>query len=383
MPKTFKAKNVLIIGIGLIGSSIALALRKHDLAENICIYDSNAHNSEIAIENKIGDFVYTQFDESIHNFDIIFFCTPLSAYDYICEKIIENITSNNIITDVGSVKANPIDELFKIYDNNNRSYLKKYFIPTHPIAGTENSGPLAGFDSLFENKKLIITENAETSKTAKEKIAYIWQTIGCNIVETDALAHDKIYAKVSHVVQLACSSYVAFLMSNDVALGDLNQYFFKDFVRIAGSDAKMWTDIFLYNKENILEAIDLFLDQLSTQNFESAIEKRNKIAEQEPQSSVLCSAKNRYLVPVIISSALINLLDDEILPFASGAGLVSMTKNLSLYNDCNDYLKVDLGGYVNELLYFKELIEKEDDITLMNHLTKIRKYYLKNIKTIA
>jgi prephenate dehydrogenase len=374
-----KLKNILIIGIGLIGSSLALAIRKNNLAETIYIYDSNLKNSELAIENNIGDAVYNSFDESLKQFDVIFFCTPLSAYYYICEKIIENITANTIVTDVGSVKQNPLEEIYKIYDLNKKSYLKKYFVPTHPIAGTENSGPLAGFDSLFKNKRLIITHSSETNSASVEKIASLWGAIGSDVIHMEAGKHDEIYAKVSHIVQLVCSSFVSFLMKKKAELGDINLYFFKDFVRVAGSDAKMWTDIFLYNKENIITAIDLFLEKLSQQDFDGAINLRKKIVVDENYSPILCAAQNRYLIPIAISCGLVNLIDEDIIKYAIGAGLISMTKNLTLYDECNDFLKIDLGAYVNEVIYFKKLIEKEDDITLMNHLNSIKNFYRNSI----
>ena len=254
-------KQTTLIGIGLIGSSIARALKKKKLSKKINIFTRSIKTLNQAKKLKLGDFYTNKIEESVKNSDLIIICTPLSTYKNILNKILKYIDKDAILTDVGSVKL----KVAKIF-----SQLKKkdlHLIPAHPIAGTENSGPNAGFAELFNKRWCVLTPIGRNNKQSLIKIKKLWNKFGSKVQIMSVNDHDKILSLTSHMPHLISYSIVSSVLN--VSTKEKSQIVkfsaggFRDFTRIAASDATMWKDIFLDNKTNLLKITKQFEKSLN------------------------------------------------------------------------------------------------------------------------
>lgn len=255
-------KSVLIIGVGLIGSSIGRAIKEHSISENIYGLDKNLENikkSEKLSIIKKGEENLNNFSEQ---FDLILICSPLSTYKNIFQLLNNYITQDTLVTDVGSTKMSVINDFNK---NVNNPYL--HFLPSHPIAGLEKSGPEHGFAKLFENRFCIITPINNDLDIIK-KISKFWSSIGMQVQMMDAAHHDRVLAMTSHIPQLIAYSIVSTATELETHLKDevikYSAAGFRDFTRLAGSDPVMWRDIYSANKEAVLEMLGRFTEDLSS-----------------------------------------------------------------------------------------------------------------------
>lgn len=256
-----KFNDVVIIGFGLIGSSLARALKKADPEIEITAVDKNHDYLNYAMDNNLADAAYDYFDSYLANADIIVICTPVGQMGATAEALAPFVTSKTIITDVGSVKQSVIDAVEKVLP------YPEMFVPAHPIAGAEKSGPSAGFDTLFVNRWLIITPIDETDLQAVERVTALWELCGANIDFMEPRHHDLVLAITSHLPHLIAYSIVgtATNMAEDLQR-EVIKYSaggFRDFTRIAGSDPVMWRDIFIENKESVLDVLQRFNEDLS------------------------------------------------------------------------------------------------------------------------
>ena len=254
--------SILIIGVGLIGSSIARAVKKNHLAKNIYGLDNNLNNLKKCEELKILSQGYVNLDDCSEQFDLIIICSPLSTYKKIFSHLNIFINKNTFITDVGSTKMSVINDFKEQVNNKN---LK--FVPSHPIAGLEKSGPVHGFAKLFENRFCIITPYKDDKLTV-EKISSFWKNIGMQIQIMDAEHHDRVLAMTSHIPQLIAYSIVATATELESHLKEevikYSAAGFRDFTRLAGSDPIMWRDIYSKNKKAVLEMLGRFTEDLAT-----------------------------------------------------------------------------------------------------------------------
>ena len=254
--------SVLIIGVGLIGSSLARAIKDNNLAKNIYGLDNNLNNLKKCNELQILSKGTTMLDSYSEQFDIILICSPLSTYKKIFVDLNSYITQDTLITDVGSTKMSVIKD-FK--ENVTNQHL--LFVPSHPIAGLEKSGPEFGFAKLFANRFCILTPHNNDGKTI-EKISKFWNAIGMQIQIMNAEHHDRVLAMTSHVPQLIAYSIVATATELETHLKDevikYSAAGFRDFTRLAGSDPIMWRDVYSMNKEAVLEMLGRFTEDLST-----------------------------------------------------------------------------------------------------------------------
>ena len=254
-------KQTTLIGIGLIGSSIARALKKKRLSKKICIFSKTQKTINKAKKLKLGDFYTKNLKESVKGSDLIIICTPLSAYKNILIKISKHIMSDAILTDVGSVKLNVV-KIFSKYKK-----IKFNILPAHPIAGTEKSGPESGFAELFNNRWCVITPMRLNDSKALNKLKKLWCQLGSKVQIMEAENHDKILAITSHIPHLI--SYAIVASSLNLNAREKSQIVkfsaggFRDFTRIAASDATMWKDIFLNNKTNVLQVVKEFEKSLN------------------------------------------------------------------------------------------------------------------------
>ena len=248
-------KNILIIGLGLIGGSIALSLKKEGFQGKIYGFDLSPDRIKKAIELGAIDEGWTKLEDiPWEKIDLVIISTPVSTFIDIAQKIKPFLKKDTIVTDVGSVKGELVKQLEKIL-----SPVK--FIGAHPIAGTEKEGVENAVIGLFKNKKLILTINQEDEAT--KRLEKFWSDLGSKVEIMDADTHDFVFAAVSHLPHAVAFALVDALISLSKETGiDLFLYpgaGFKDFTRIAASSPNVWKDIFIENKENVLHTIDEFI----------------------------------------------------------------------------------------------------------------------------
>lgn len=254
-------KKVALIGIGLIGSSLALILRQRGLAETIAISTRSDATLEKARQLNLGDDYTLDPAECCRGADLVIICTPIGIVGKIAEAISSALEAGTIVTDVGSCKMSVLRDV--------KPHIPQgvHLIPGHPVAGTENSGPEAGFAELFDGRWCILTPEQGTDPQAVQKLSDLWQAIGSSVEIMDAKHHDQVLAITSHLPHLIAYSIV------DTA-SDLEQHLqnevikfsasgFRDFTRLAGSDPVMWRDVFLNNKEAVLEVLGRFTEDLT------------------------------------------------------------------------------------------------------------------------
>lgn len=253
--------NIALIGLGLIGSSLGHALKKNGLAAHLSGYARSAETRAKALEIGFVDSVHDSAAEAVIDADIVFFNTPLSVIEGLAAEIIPGLKDNAILTDVGSVKGGVLKALTPLLEG------RVHFVPGHPIAGTEESGPEAGFAELFEERWCILTPDETTSLIAVEQVAKIWRGIGSEVAFMDAAHHDLVLAITSHLPHLIAFNIVgtAAQLEQDTR-SEVIKYSasgFRDFTRIAASDPVMWRDIFLDNQTAVLEMLGRFSEDLT------------------------------------------------------------------------------------------------------------------------
>jgi len=264
-------KKICIIGCGLIGSSLARAIKKNNLAEKIVSSNrSDAVNKKV-IELKIVDDSSSDTKKMTDGSDLVVIATPLSSYEDVISKIKNSLKDGVILTDVGSVKENIIN----LIEKNIPESIS--WIPSHPIAGTEESGPEAGFSELFQNRWCILTP----SKKAKEKdinlLQTFWEKVGSKVDIMQAKQHDYILSITSHIPHLIAYNIVnTSLNIQDEEKSAIVKYSaggLRDFTRIAASNPIMWRDVFIQNKKNTSKMIDQFIKNL--EDLKKAIENED------------------------------------------------------------------------------------------------------------
>ena len=265
-------KKITIVGFGLIGSSVAREIKKHKLSKFVSACDiSSKHLTEIK-KLKLADEVTPNLKQSMIGSDLIIISTPLSAYKEIFVTIKKFANKNVLVTDVGSSKLEVVQMGEKILKNH------AYFVPAHPIAGTEQSGPTAGFVNLFKNRWCIITPCKLTNQHSKNKIKKLWEIFGSNVTTMNPKNHDNTMAITSHIPHLIAYNIVgtaAKLESKTKSeVIKFSASGFRDFTRIASSDPTMWRDIMISNKKQILFMLKRFNQDLN--NLKKAIEGNNK-----------------------------------------------------------------------------------------------------------
>ncbi|MDR0423456.1 MAG: prephenate dehydrogenase/arogenate dehydrogenase family protein [Rickettsiales bacterium] len=243
--------KICIIGIGLIGSSLARAIKKKKICDSLLLIDNNKENTDFMKDN--GYDTSNTIDSNIKDVDLFIIATPLSAIVSVVKQILVFAHDKAIITDVGSVKYPLVREVEKNLKNKN-----VFFVGGHPIAGTEKSGAKSGFDTLFDNKKCILTPSRKTDKFSLEKVKTLWKNIGMNVELLSPKKHDEIFSIMSHIPHLIAFHY--YKLAKDKKILNYAGTGFSDFTRIAHSPMKIWNDIFYYNEEYIKKYLKKFID---------------------------------------------------------------------------------------------------------------------------
>ena len=264
-------KNILIIGCGLIGSSLLRSITEKKIAKKIFVYEKSKSNILKIKKLKLPCEITSNFKKIIPNVDLIIFCTPLGEYEKIILKINKYLQPKTIITDVGSSKEKSI-ELIK-------RKLKKgiSWTSSHPIAGSEVSGPEHGVKNLFLNKWCILIKEKNTNKKHLKMLSKFWKKIGSRIEMMDSKKHDTIFSMTSHLPHLIAYNLVKtatdFEKLQKYQLIKFSAGGLRDFSRIAASNEIMWRDVFFDNKKNISKVIDLFIKNLHS--FKHDIQSKN------------------------------------------------------------------------------------------------------------
>ena len=264
-------EKICLIGCGLIGSSLARSIKKNKLAKHLVACSRSEETNKKVLQLNIVDDASSDMKKMVSNADLVVVATPLSTYEDIILKIKDCLKKNTILTDVGSVKNNIID-LFEKNIPDNVSW-----ISSHPIAGTEQSGPEAGFEDLFKNKWCILTPSKKMKKEDLEKLKKFWEKLGSKIDIMDSKKHDHVLSITSHIPHLVAYNIVntSLEIENSDKL-DIVKYSaggLRDFTRIAASNPIMWKDIFLHNQKNTIETIDKFIKNL--EDLKQAIKDKN------------------------------------------------------------------------------------------------------------
>lgn len=253
--------RLALIGIGLIGSSIALAARASGAVGEIAIHTRSPSTLKRAEELGLGDAYFATAAEAVKGADCVIVCVPVGACAAVAAEIGPHLAPGAVVSDVGSVKAAVVKAM--------APHLPAgiHFIPGHPIAGTEYSGPDAGFATLFENRWCVLTPGEDVDPAAVERFVAFWRTLGANVETMSAEHHDLVLAITSHLPHLIAYNIVG--TASDLEAGIRSEVLkfsasgFRDFTRIAASDPTMWRDIFLANKDAVLEMLGRFNEDLA------------------------------------------------------------------------------------------------------------------------
>jgi prephenate dehydrogenase len=253
-------ERLALIGVGLIGGSFARDLRTHGLVKEIVGYGRSLGNLELAVELGVIDRATVSAADAVHDADLVMVAVPVGTIKTVLQDIAPALASGAVVTDVGSVKQSVIDAARAVLGER-----FSFFVPGHPIAGTENSGVGASLDGLFQSRRVILTPTAETDPSALERVHTLWHTIGASVINMDAMQHDRILAASSHLPHM-----VAFALMDTLVRMDQHREILeysagglRDTTRVAASDAVMWRDIVLNNRDALLSALRQYRDDTS------------------------------------------------------------------------------------------------------------------------
>ena len=276
--------KISIIGCGLIGSSILRNINKKQISKVVTVYDKSKSVTDIIKKENLCDNISNDVPSAVKDADLVILCVPLSSYKEVLLAGKNYFQKNVVITDTGSVKK----EVNTIFENLNLENVS--WLASHPIAGTEESGPSAGFKGLFKDRWTIICETKNINKDQIEKLKKFWEFLGSKVKLMSIDDHDYILALTSHLPHaVAYNIVMTAITADDKFKDDIIKYSaggLRDFTRIASSDPVMWRDIFLDNSNNIIKILDKFSSNLN--DFKKAIEEENG----EKLLKIFASTKN-------------------------------------------------------------------------------------------
>jgi cyclohexadieny/prephenate dehydrogenase len=257
----FQFERVALIGIGLIGSSLSHAMRRGKMTGHIAGYAKSAVTRDAAVKLSLVDSIHKTAAEAVKNADLVIMCAPVGAYEEIAKEISSSLKPGAILTDVGSVKGAVVKDVLPHLPSG------VHFVPGHPIAGTEQSGPASGFAELFDNRWCILTPLPDSDAKAVARLEKFWRSCGSDVELMTPEHHDMVLAITSHLPHLIAYNIVATAADlEDVTDSEVIKYSasgFRDFTRIAASDPTMWRDVFMNNREAVLEMLGRFSEDLS------------------------------------------------------------------------------------------------------------------------
>jgi len=253
-------ERIALIGLGLIASSMYWAIKRDGLASEVTGFARSAETRETAREMGLCDRVCDDINEAVEGADLVVLCVPVGVMGAVMAEIAGSLKPGSTVTDVGSVKRDVIAQISPHVPQ------CVHFVAGHPLAGTEHSGPRAGFAELFDNRWHLLVPAEGTDPAATNRLRALWEGMGANVEEMDAEHHDLVLAVTSHAPHLIAYTMVG--VADDlgrVTDGEVIKYSaagFRDFTRIAASDPTMWRDVFLSNKDATLEILGRFTEEL-------------------------------------------------------------------------------------------------------------------------
>jgi prephenate dehydrogenase len=257
---SFLFNNVTIIGVGLIGGSLAKVLKEKNLAKEITGAGRSRETLELALRLGVIDHLGQGAAHGVENADLVVLASPVSTFEPVMREIAPHLKKGAIVTDVGSVKGALVHRLDAMMPEGT------HYVPGHPIAGKEKFGVAESTSSLFTNARCVLTPTKKTDAVALAAVRKIWEAAGARVIEMDPDLHDKIFAAVSHMPHVAAFAMmcaVAELSAGDDSYVNYSGAGFKDFTRIAGSSPEIWRDICLMNRENVISMLDRYLFSLN------------------------------------------------------------------------------------------------------------------------
>jgi prephenate dehydrogenase len=253
-------QKVTVIGIGLLGASLAKACKGRGLVDEITGYGRNRENLRKAKDLKIIDHYSGDLSEAVSDADLVVLCTPVSTIVPLIQSLVSQVQPGTIITDVGSVKESVVHRVDKLIPEG------IFFVGSHPIAGGENSGLESSTASLYQDTKCIVTPTEKTDTTALKKISALWHALGMNVISLSAEEHDFIFGAVSHLPHIVAYALMNTLgdlkTPNNLKVTGFSGAGLRDITRIASSDPVMWRDICLSNRNHSLNLINRFQNKL-------------------------------------------------------------------------------------------------------------------------
>ena len=253
--EAFYIPKLAVVGVGLIGGSLSLALRATGSVGKVVGIGRGQANLDKAMELRVVDSVTQDLVAGVADADVVFLSTPVLALGPVARQLMPHVKPGAILTDGGSVKQAVIDEIEPILRED------VHFVPGHPIAGTEYSGAEAAFASLYQGRRCILTPTPRTAPTALATVQAMWEAVGCDVVVMDVDKHDRVLAAISHLPHMVAYALVNAVGAYDRYQENILEYSaggFRDFTRIASSDPTMWRDIALTNRAALIEMMGQF-----------------------------------------------------------------------------------------------------------------------------
>ncbi|MCK4951353.1 MAG: prephenate dehydrogenase/arogenate dehydrogenase family protein [Gammaproteobacteria bacterium] len=287
--KKVRSKRLCIIGVGLIGGSLARAVREKGLYHEIIGCGRSVANLERAVELGIIDNFEQDIGKAVNDCDMVVVAVPLGAFKGVFEQMKDHLPDTAVVTDVGSAKQSVIEDAKKALGNAYQN-----FVPGHPIAGTEKSGAEASFAELFQERRVILTPTDDTSVEAVARVRAMWECTGAEVIDMEPAHHDEVLAATSHLPHVLAYTLVDTL----AAMSERDEIFqyaaggFRDFTRIASSDPAMWRDICIANRDAIMKVLGQYqrdltaLSQAILNNDESALFELFSRAKQARDRSI-------------------------------------------------------------------------------------------------
>ena len=269
-------KRLTLIGTGLIGGSLSLALKNAHAVDHVVGFARTEKNLQKGIEIGVLDSYATQLDQAVKESDMVVLAVPLGAMESMLKQIAPYLNEQCIVTDVSSAKSSVVAQAKKHLGNK-----FPQFVAAHPIAGTEKSGIESGFAELFQNRKVILTPDAQTSKTAIDSVQAMWQSCGAQVESMTVAHHDEVFAATSHLPHMLAYSLVNCLanMEDRVEIFKYAAGGFRDISRIASSDPTMWRDVCLYNQQALSKMLSDYASELATLSSKVAVGDANALYE--------------------------------------------------------------------------------------------------------
>ncbi|MDY0212968.1 MAG: prephenate dehydrogenase/arogenate dehydrogenase family protein [Desulfuromonadaceae bacterium] len=286
-------ERIAIIGAGLIGGSLALALKQAGSVSEVVVWDQNPEHMATAVTLGIADRATLELADAVAHADVVVLALPVRCLSDVARRVIPYMRQDAILTDTGSVKGTVVEGIVPRARAAGIAY-----VPGHPISGTEKSGPQAAFAELYRAKRCILTPVASTPTQAVEVISQLWRSAGSEVILMDVLKHDRILAAISHLPHMIAYALVNSVSNYDQYSESVLEYSaggFRDFTRIASSDPVMWRDIALENRGAILEMLEqfeIFLAELKADIAGSDAERLEKFFRQSKLSrdAIVCSS---------------------------------------------------------------------------------------------